>query len=62
MRFVALPQHTAERLCLSGALSFELMLEATPQAFEAQPQNNQSTVAGKPEAYRTVLRQSRFMK
>jgi len=31
-----------------------LELEAAPQPSEAQPQKNQSRVAGKPEAYRTV--------
>jgi len=35
------------------------MLEAKPQAAEAQPRDYQSTVAGKPKAYRTVLRPSR---
>jgi hypothetical protein len=54
----ALPQNSAERLCLSGEGSLT-EFEAVPQTSAAQPQINKISANGKPEAYRTVLRQSR---
>lgn len=55
----ALPQHTAEGLCLSGTCSLinsRLRLEHAA----AEPQVKKIWDNGKPEAYRLVLRQSRL--
>jgi hypothetical protein len=54
-----MPQHTAERLCLSGTPSLidsRLRLERGGAAAM-----NKMAADGKPEAYRLVLRQSRSL-
>jgi hypothetical protein len=53
-----MPQHSAERLCLSGEGSLTKS-EAMPRTSAAPPQINKIRADGKPEAYRHVLRQSR---
>jgi len=58
----ALPQHIAERLCLSGQ-SLLIKFEAAPRTSAAEPAKLMKvTKHGKPEAYRRVLRQSRKSK
>jgi hypothetical protein len=54
--FAALPPHSAERLCLSGAGIY--YYEALPHETEAQPPDNLE-INSKAEPYRTVWRQSR---
>jgi DNA mismatch repair protein MutS len=54
---VALPPHSAESLRLSD--ESQIQSEAKPQVEGVASEESQSGSAGKPEAYRTVLRQSR---
>jgi hypothetical protein len=53
----ALPPHMAERLRLSGQVSQDSLRLRLRN--EAQPQKELTKLNGKPEAYRSVRRQSR---
>ena len=55
---MALPQHIAESLWLSGAVSL-IRLEAAPPAYGDGSLKINLGPAGKPKAYRYVLRRSR---
>src|SRR5687768_13381564 len=55
----AMPQHNAERLCLSGNGMNDLPRLRLGRRAEAEPQKPFPILTGKPEAYRNVRRHSR---